>query len=99
MGQKRKKIGVAIPADAFDRFSRWCKEEGRIQQDMFGRALTWFLLQDPIVKSSILNSIDPRLGPAHATILRQLADEIEQGKPDRKGPIIGSVDRQRQHAQ
>jgi hypothetical protein len=89
MSDKRVKTSVSLPGADFEPFRRWCEAGGRIQGDMLGRVLRWFVKQDPLVWRAIVDGVEAELRGAWATVLRRMADEIEQGNVAGPDPLAG----------
>lgn len=76
---KRVTKNVALPHREWESFQQWCTEGGRIQTEMVGRVLTWFLMRPEPVQRVIIDKIEEEMRPAYASILRSLADELDGG--------------------
>jgi hypothetical protein len=76
---------IALPDKAWQDFQKWCTDSGRIQSEMVGRVLTWFLTQPEPIQRSIVDRIEAEMKAAYANTLRKIADDLEGAKPTGKG--------------
>jgi hypothetical protein len=88
MGRKqpRVKTSISLPGEDFAPFRDWCDASGRLQGEMIGRVLRWFVRQDKVVWRGITDNIEDELEirRAYATVLRRMADDLEADPPTGK---------------
>jgi hypothetical protein len=86
---KRITTNVDVPPEEYGRLAEWCRSKGRIQRDVLGKLITWFLSQRQSVWRAVIDDVDEDMKSAYANVLRKLADELDA--PGRTG--VGATDR------
>jgi hypothetical protein len=80
MGKRkpRVKTSISVAGEDFEPFRQWCEDNGRIQGDMLGRVLRWFVVQKKPVWRCIVDRIEeePEVRKAYAEVLKRMAEEL-----------------------
>jgi hypothetical protein len=74
---KRVTTNIDVPPEEYARLGKWCRDKGRIQRDVLGKLVAWFLRQKTPVWRSIIDDTEDEMRQAYAAVLRQIANEIE----------------------